>query len=86
MAKIKILAFGASFRKGSYSKVVQHSLAALAPEDIAISEFGLESIPIFNQDLEGNLPSEVKKFKTAIESSDALVIVTQSIIIPYLDI
>ena len=53
MAKIKILAFGASFRKGSYSKVVQHSLAVLAPEDIAISEFGLESIPIFNQDLRG---------------------------------
>ena len=74
--KTKILAFGASFRKGSYSKIVQGSLAALAPENASVSEFSLEGIPIFNQDLEGNLPSQVKEFNTAIEASDAIVIVT----------
>jgi chromate reductase len=74
--KMKILAFGASLRKGSYSMIVQNSLAALAPENVEVSGFGLEGIPIFNQDLEGSMPSRVKEFKAAIEASDAIVIVT----------
>jgi chromate reductase len=74
--KIKILAFGASLRKGSYSKIVQGSLAALAPENATISEFGLEDMPIFNQDFETNQPAKAMALKAAIESSNALIIVT----------
>ncbi len=74
--KMKILAFGASLRKGSYSKIVQGSLAALAPENAVVSEFNLEGIPIFNQDLESSLPPRVKAFKAAIDGADAIVIVT----------
>src|SRR5271157_5327825 len=74
--KIKVLAFGASLRKGSYSKIVQKSLAGLAPENAEVSEFDLADIPIFNQDLENNMPARVKEFKAAIEASDAIVIIT----------
>ena len=74
--KIKILAFGASFRKGSYSRIVQSSLKALAPDNTTLSEFDLEGIPIFNQDFESDLPARVKEFKAAIEGSDAILIVT----------
>jgi chromate reductase len=74
--KIKILAFGASLRKGSYSKIIQNSLATLAPENAEVSGFDLEGIPIFNQDLEGSMPARVKEFKAAIEGSDAVVIIT----------
>src|SRR5271157_4581830 len=76
MSKIKILAFGASLRKGSYSKIVQSSLSSLAPDGTEVSEFGLEGIPIFNQDFESDMPAKVTAFKKAIEASDAIVIVT----------
>jgi chromate reductase len=74
--RIKVLAFGASLRKGSYSKIIQSSLASIAPDNVQVSEFGLESIPVFNQDLEGSMPSSVKAFKAAIEGADAVVINT----------
>jgi chromate reductase len=74
--KTKILAFGASLRKGSFTRVVQNSLAALAPYNVLVSTFDLEGIPVYNQDMESSLPAKVKEFKAAIEGSDAIVVVT----------
>ncbi len=76
MAKIRILAFGASLRKGSYSMMVQNSLPALAPEGAEVAAFALDGIPAFNQDLEASMPAKVLEFKAATVGADAVVIVT----------
>jgi chromate reductase len=46
------------------------------PEDAKLEIFDLAKIPLFNQDLEYQLPETVKEFKNKIRSADAILIVT----------
>ncbi|MCL5106064.1 MAG: NAD(P)H-dependent oxidoreductase [Candidatus Marsarchaeota archaeon] len=74
--KIKILAFGGSFRKDSFSNVLLNELRPQLPQNAELETFDLSGIPMFNQDLEQNPPKEVKEFKAKIKDSDAVIIVT----------
>ncbi len=74
--QIKILVFGYSFRKDSFTKAISTTIAGKSNTEMKISEYNISDIPIFNQDSEQNAPENVKKFKKNIEESDALVIVT----------
>ncbi len=76
MKKMKILAFGGSFRKGSFSKIVLKETKYLLPSDVDIKIFDIKGISFFNQDLEQNLPENVVKFKLEIKNADAILIVT----------
>ncbi|MGC8730621.1 MAG: NADPH-dependent FMN reductase, partial [Candidatus Micrarchaeia archaeon] len=75
--KIKILAICGSLRKGSFNKALINEAIKQCPEDAEISFFDISGLPLFNQDLEDNIPKEVLEFKKAIEESDALLIATQ---------
>ena len=74
--KIKLLAFGGSFRKDSFSNVLLNELRHQLPANAELEIFNLSGIPMFNQDLERNPPKEVNEFKSKIKNSDAIVIVT----------
>lgn len=74
--RINILGFAGSLRKGSYSKAILRAAKELAPEDVELETFDLEGIPLFNQDLEKNVPEKVKIFKDKVEKADALLVVT----------
>jgi chromate reductase len=50
--------------------------AQIVSENVEIEIFDLEGIPIYNQDLEENLPEKVKEFKMKISSADAILIAT----------
>ncbi len=77
MAKIRILGFGASLRKGGFSTAILESAKELVPEGATLETFSLEGIPAFNQDIENSaMPKRVKAFKKAIRGADALLIVT----------
>lgn len=76
MKKMKILAFGGSFRKDSFSKIVLKETKYLLPSDADIKIFDIKGIPFFNQDLEQDLPKNVIKFKLKIKNADAILIVT----------
>lgn len=77
MSKVMtILGFAGSLRKASYNKALLHAAVELAPKNVKIEVFDLDGIPLFNQDLEQQLPEKVKAFKAKIRASDAILIAT----------
>ena len=74
--KIKVLAFAGSLRKESYNKALIETSKELASENVEIEVFDLAPIPLFNQDLEQNMPESVKEFKRRIREADAILIAT----------
>lgn len=73
---VSILGLAGSLRKGSYNRALLRTASELVPEDAKLEVFGLEGIPLFNQDFENQLPERVKEFKNKIRSADAILIVT----------
>ncbi|MEW9503024.1 NADPH-dependent FMN reductase [Jeotgalibacillus marinus] len=75
--KMKVLGFAGSLRKESYSRSLLREAIKLSPNEMEITEFDLNDIPMFNEDVEkqGD-PTIVNEFKDAIRNSDALLIVT----------
>jgi chromate reductase len=73
---ISILAFGGSLRRGSYNTSLLRAAAEVVPPDANLETFGIEGIPLFNQDLEKSPPAIVKEFKAKIKAADAVLIVT----------
>lgn len=74
--KIKVLGISGSLRKGSFNSAVLENAKNLAPANMEIESFDISNIPVFNQDMESNLPERVKEFKNKIESADAILFVT----------
>ncbi|MEJ2240517.1 MAG: NAD(P)H-dependent oxidoreductase [Candidatus Bathyarchaeota archaeon] len=71
-----ILGFAGSLRKRSFNKAILRAAVELCPDGALIEVFDLEGFPLFNQDLENQLPKKVVKFKKKIKSADAILIVT----------
>lgn len=75
--KIKILVFGGSLRRDSFSSQVMIAVSELAQENAKIEIFDrIGDFPIFDQDQENNAPELVREFKQKIKSADAIIIVT----------
>ncbi len=73
---VKVLGFAGSLRKNSFNKAILRAALELAPKDVKIEAFDLEGIPVFNQDLELQVPKKVKEFKAKIRDADAILIAT----------
>ena len=76
MEQIKILGFAGSLRKGSYNKAILNAAAELVGENVQLEIFNLEGIPLFNEDLEEQMPEKVLEFKSKIRAADAILIAT----------
>jgi len=74
--KIRILGFAGSLRRQSFNKSILTKARELIPKNVELEIFDLEGIPLFNQDLESDLPLRVKEFKNAIKMADAILIST----------
>jgi len=74
--KLKILGFAGSLRAGSYNKALLRAATELLPDSTALDIFDLDGIPPFNQDLEMDMPTKVKQFKSKIREADAILIAT----------
>jgi chromate reductase, NAD(P)H dehydrogenase (quinone) len=74
--KLNVLGFAGSLRSGSYNKALLNAAAELMPEDVTLEIFDIAGIPAFNQDIEGDMPSLVKDFKSKIMKADAILIST----------
>jgi chromate reductase len=74
--KVRILAFGGSLRKGSYSRALMLEAQKLAPANAEIEVFEINGIPMYNADMEQSIPSAVRDFKAHIKAADAVLIVT----------
>ena len=74
--RIHILAIPGSLRKGSYNRALIEAAKRVAPESVEVDiyEDGL-SLPLFNQDSEGDLtPRSVLELRSRIRSADAVLI------------
>lgn len=76
MEKIKILGIAGSLREKSYNRSILRAAVALVPEGAELRIFDLAGIPLFNQDLEANMPERVRELKAAVKASDAILFAT----------
>src|SRR5262249_50313025 len=75
MAKVKVAVIVGSYRRESNRKLAQ-ALAGLAEAQLAFHFISIAALPLYNQDLEGELPPSVARFKSEIAAADALLFVT----------
>jgi chromate reductase, NAD(P)H dehydrogenase (quinone) len=72
----RILAISGSISKRSYNSMLIDAVKEVAPSGVVIEKLDVGGIPIFNRDLEDNLPEKVKEFKAKIMSAHAILIAT----------
>ena len=74
---MKVLGFGGSLRKGSYSMALLQASAKLAPNGMEIEIFNrLGEFPPYNKDMDDNPPKVVTDFKEKVKNADAILIST----------
>jgi chromate reductase len=72
---MKILALCGSLRRVSMNAALLRATARLAPPGIGVAVFdGLAALPLFNPDLEADLPAVARALQSAISGSDAVLI------------
>jgi len=76
MAKPCIAVIVGSNRRDSINRKLAHALARLGADKFDASFVRIDDLPMFNQDLEGNLPAEVVRFKNEIGAADGVLMVT----------
>ena len=76
MAKVKIAVVVGSNRRESINAKLGHALARLGSEQAEFNFVSIGELPLYNQDLEAELPQSVVRFKAAIAVADALLFVT----------
>jgi chromate reductase len=76
MAKLNLAVIVGSNRRDSINRKLAHALARLGAGSFEANFPRIDDLPMFNQDLEGNLPAEVVRFKSDLARADAVLIVT----------
>lgn len=74
--KVKIVAIVGSLRKESYNRKVAEFIKENFKDKLDIEILLLNDLPVFNQDIEDNLPQEVIDFKEKIKNSDGVLFST----------
>jgi chromate reductase len=74
MTKITIIV--GSLRRESINKKLAEALTKLAKPGTQFTFARIDDVPLFNQDLEANVPAPVTRLKKEIEDADALLVVT----------
>jgi chromate reductase len=76
MAKPHLAVVVGSNRRESINRKLAHALAKLGADRFDTYFVRIDDLPMFNQDLEGNLPAAVTRYKDAIGRADGVLIVT----------
>ena len=72
----KVALIVGSLRRDSINRTLALALRKLARPKLDLHIVEIGDLPLYNQDLEAELPAPVTRFKREIESADALVFVT----------
>ena len=75
-SKISILGISGSGRKKSYNTALLEAAKQLLRQDATLEVVDVSKLPLYNQDLEHDLPEAVKVFKKKIRSASAVLIAT----------
>ena len=65
-----------SLAKESINRKLANALFKLAPEQLKFKEIPFADLPLYSYDYDADFPQVGRDFKQAIESSDAILIVT----------
>ena len=76
MATYKIGIVVGSLRKESINRRLAQALVKLLPQDFSAEFIEIGDLPLYNQDLDGNQPEAVTKFKQQIEQQHGIIMVT----------
>ena len=76
MAKVKIAVIVGSNRRESINAKLAHALAKLGADKAEFEFVPIGDLPLYNQDLEAELPKSVVRFKSQIAAADGLLFVT----------
>ena len=76
MAKVKIAVVVGSNRRESINAKLAHALARLGSEQAEFNFVSVGELPLYNPDLEAELPPSVVRFKAEIAAADGLLFVT----------
>lgn len=71
-----VLVIIGSLRKESLNKKLAHSLDKLRHPTLQFLFANIDDVPLYNQDLDANLPSSVVRLKKEISEADAVLFVT----------
>ena len=74
MTALRIIALSGSLRASSTNTALLREIAARAPDEVSVELIPLGGLPLFNPDLEADLPDAVAHFRGLISASDALII------------
>ncbi len=76
MAKFKVAVIVGSNRRDSVNRKFAHALAKLGVDNFAFDFIQIDDLPIYNQDLEPELPKSVARFKSEVAAADGVLFVT----------
>jgi chromate reductase len=65
-----------SLAKASINRKLAGALVRMAPADFAMTEIPIRDLPLYSYDYDADYPPVARKFKAAIERSDAILFVT----------
>jgi chromate reductase len=72
----KIITISGSLRKDSLNTKLIEAAEKLIGDKGEITRLSIDSVPLYNQDLEPVFPESVKAFKEALRAADAIIIAT----------
>jgi chromate reductase len=75
-SKVRILGISGSGRKRSYNSALLEAAKQLVPSDGTLEIVDVSRLPLYNQDLEHDLPEVVKELKKKIRGADAILFAT----------
>lgn len=75
-AVVRILGISGSGRRRSYNTALLEAARELLPGDAVLEVYDVSGFPLFNQDLEFEMPAAVRKFKEKIRQADAIFFAT----------
>jgi len=74
--RLKILGISGSARRGSFNTALLEAAKEVVPPGASLETFDVSGLPLFNQDLEGQMPEAVRAFKEEIRGADAVLFST----------
>src|SRR6266536_3620718 len=75
-SKLAILGISGSGRKGSFNTALLEAANQLLPQNATLEIVDVSRLPLYNQDLEQEMPEEVKELKKKIRGADAILFAT----------
>jgi chromate reductase len=76
MSRYQIAVVVGSLRKDSFNRKLADALVKLAPPEFSFKQMQISDLPLYNQDDDANQAESVKRLKSKVSASHALLFVT----------